>query len=210
MDTVFLVKVLGALFAIMNPFVNLPVFLGLTEGMDTQTQRRNAMRVVVYSAVMCAVAAVAGQRILGFFGVSIDDFRVAGGLVVGMIAFGLLNGTNSSAHHGTPEEQREQAGLPQVAFYPMTFPMLVGPGTITTLVVFLGQAQGTGQHLAFAVALAAVLATLGIVFWFGATLGHYLSATLRVIMGRLMGMILLAIAVGMVATGLKALLPGLG
>lgn len=210
MDTVFLVKVLGALFAIMNPFVNLPIFLGLTRDLDAGEQRRVALRVVAYSAVMCAIAALAGQRILNFFGVNVNDFRIAGGLVLGMIAFGLLNGANSAAHHGSEAEKGEQAELASIAFYPMTFPMLVGPGTLTALIVFLGQAQGPAQVTAFVTALAAVLASLAVTFWFGATLGAYLSATLRVIMSRLMGMILLAIAVGMAAAGLKALLPGLG
>ncbi len=210
MDIPFLVKVLGALFAIMNPFVNLPIFLGLTEGLDPAAQRRLGLRVTLYSAAICAVVALAGQRILAFFGVSVDDFRVAGGLVLAMIAFGLLNGTGSAAHHGSTEEKAGHADFAGTAFYPLAFPMLVGPGTITTLIVFLGQAQGPAQIAAFATALAALLAALGLVLWFGAALGRYLSQTLRVVMSRLMGMILLAIAVAMLAAGLKALLPGLG
>lgn len=210
MDIAFLVKVLGALFAVMNPFVNLPIFLGLTDTLGAAAQRRTALRITAYSAAMCVVVALAGQRILAFFGVSVDDFRVAGGLVLGMIAIGLLNGGQSPSHHGSAAEQEEHAQLDSIAFYPMTFPMLVGPGTITTLVVFLGQAQGPAQLAALGLALAGVLLSLGLVFWFGATLGRYLSQTLRVIMSRLMGMILLAIAVGMAAAGLKAVLPGLG
>jgi multiple antibiotic resistance protein len=210
MDIPFLVKVLGAFFAVMNPFVNLPIFLGLTDKLGPAGQRRTALRVTAYSAVMCVVTALAGQRILAFFGVSVDDFRVAGGLVLGMISFGLLNGTGSASHHGSPAEKEEHAQLASIAFYPMTFPMLVGPGTITTLVVFLGQSDGPAQYAALAAALAAVLISLGLVFWFGATLGRYLSQTLRVIMSRLMGMILLAISVEMAAAGLKAVLPGLG
>jgi multiple antibiotic resistance protein len=92
----------------------------------------------------------------------------------------------------------------------MTFPMVVGPGTITTLVVFLQQAQTPADHLVFALVVAAMLLAMLAVLYFAGSIGTHLSATLRVIMQRLMGMILLAISVDMLVAGLKALLPGLG
>lgn len=209
MATAFLIKFLGALFAIMNPFMTLPVFLSLTDGMDASSQRRTALATVFFCTVMCTIVAIAGTGILAFFGITIDDFRVAGGLVLMMIAFGLLNGTGISAHHGTEAERAHQAQVANVAFYPLTFPMIVGPGTITTLVIFLGQAQGPADHAAFALALALVLVALGLVLYFAAAIGHLLSQTLRVIMSRLMGMILVAIAVEMIVQGLRTMLPGL-
>ena len=212
MDTALLVKALGAFFAIMNPFVNLPLFLGLTTGQDAAQQRRIAWRTVAFSAVMCAVVAAAGSTLLNFFGITVDDFRVAGGLVLLMIALGMLSGRGASAHEGTSAERdraTERAGGADVSFYPMTFPILVGPGTITTIIVMVSQGQGVSGKLTVALALFAVLAILGVVLHFSATIGHYMSITLRTIMTRLMGMILAAIAVGMLAIGLKNLLPGL-
>lgn len=210
MDTVFFLKFLSALFAIMNPFVNLPVFLSLTDGLDRAAQRRTGLAVVAYSAGLCAMIALAGRQVLGFFGISVADFRVAGGLVLVLIGLGMLHGEASSAHHGTAAEQDQQAEAKSIAFYPLSFPMLVGPGTITTLVIFAGQAHGPGQALAIAAGCAAVLAALAVVLCFAASIGRYLSQTLRVVMIRLMGMILVAMAVGMIADGLKTLLPGLG
>ncbi|MCR8550701.1 MarC family protein [Salipiger sp. P9] len=209
MDTAFLIKFLGAIFAIMNPFVNLPVFLSLTDGMDLAQQRRAALMTVVYSAILCAVVAFGGPAILGFFGISVDDFRVAGGLVLMIIGLGMLNGSAGSAHHGTRAEKAGQDPESDPSFYPLSFPMLVGPGTITTIVVFTGQARAWPEYLAIAAGLAGVLIALGLVMFFAAKIGHYLSHTLRVVMIRLMGMILAAIAVEMIASGLKQLLPGL-
>ena len=209
MDTAFLIKFLGAIFAIMTPFVNLPMFLSLTDGMSLAEQRRAALRTVAYSGALCAVVAVAGTAILGFFGISVDDFRVAGGLVLMIIGLGMLNGSAGSAHHGTSAERAQQDPESDPSFYPLAFPILVGPGTITTIVVFTGQAKGMGDHLAIALALAGVLVSLGVVMFFAASIGRYLSQTLRVVMIRIMGMILAAIAVEMIASGLKALLPGL-
>lgn len=210
MDPGYLIKFLGALFAIMNPFMTLPLFLTLTDGMAPAAQRRVGLAALGYATVMCAVVAVAGNQLLGFFGISVDDFRVAGGLVLMVIAFGMLDGTGASAHTGTPAEQADHAEVANVAFYPLTFPMIVGPGTITTLVVFAADVHSLGRLGAFALVLAAVLAALGVVLFFAAFIGHLMSRTLRVIMGRLMGLILAAIAVEMIATGLKALFPALG
>ena len=101
MDTALLVKALGAFFAIMNPFVNLPLFLGLTTGQEAAQQRRTAWRTVAFSAVMCAVVAAAGTTLLNFFGITVDDFRIAGGLVLLTISLGMLSGRGASAHEGS-------------------------------------------------------------------------------------------------------------
>lgn len=91
----------------------------------------------------------------------------------------------------------------------MTFPMILGPGTITTIIVFTSHATNLTGYLTVALAIVTVLALLALVLWFAPSIGHHLSGTLRVIMTRLMGMILAGIAVAMVVAGLKALLPGL-
>jgi multiple antibiotic resistance protein len=87
---------------------------------------------------------------------------------------------------------------------------MMGPGTITTVIVYSGQAQSVEQKFMIAAVFMIVIAANGIVFAFGSRLGGILSVTARSIMSRLMGMILAAIAIDMMATGLRALLPGLG
>ena len=131
MDLTLLVKALGAFFAIMNPFVNLPLFLSLTAGQEPAQQRRTAWRTTLFSALMCAVVAVSGSALLRFFGISLDDFRVAGGLVLLTIALGMLSGRGASAHEGSKTEKARAADYAvanDVAFYPMTFPIIVVPG----------------------------------------------------------------------------------
>ncbi len=208
MDSVFLIKFAGAVFAIMNPFVNLPMFLSLTDDMSSAEQRRTGLMTVAYSAALCAVVALGGQKILQFFGISVDDFRTAGGIVLMMIGLGMLNGSAGSAHHGTAAEKATNEARRAVAFYPMSFPMLVGPGTIATIILFTGQARGIADFIAIGLVLAGNL--LALVLVFAANIGHLMSQTLRMVMIRLMGMILTAIAVDMIASGLKSLLPGLG
>lgn len=209
MDTTLFIQALGGFFAIMNPFLALPLFLSLTEGDSEAAQRAQAVKIAIYSTIFCTVILVTGQSVLALFGISVDDFRVAGGIVLMMIALGMLNGTGSTAHSGTPAEQSSQKKIDDVSFYPMTFPMIVGPGTITTLIVFAGQAKNADGWIAIAAAIAIVLVAMAIVLWFAGAIGRHMSQTLRTIMTRLMGMILAAIAISMIAAGAKALFPGL-
>ncbi len=209
MDHVFAVKMFGALFAIMNPVTNLPIFLSVTAGAPVELQRQIALKVALYSLVMGGVFAVGGTQVLALFAISIDDFRVAGGLVVLMIGLNMLNGSESTSHHGSDHEKAAYPSAGTVAFYPLTFPIIIGPGTITALILFAGQAETTNDRITYAAVFVGLVALLAVTFWFGGTLGRMMRPSARVVMSRLMGMILAAIAVDMIAGGLKALLPGL-
>ncbi len=209
MDYTELTKAFGAFFAIMNPFVNLPMFLALTAGFTVTQQRMLATKIALFSAVMCVVILFAGQQIIDFFGISVDQFRIAGGVVLAHISWSMLNGDSIASHHGTEEEQDHMQELSGLAFYPITFPMIVGPGTIATLIIYTGHAKGIEDLIAIGGIVGAILAMLFVVFMAGHVGGKVMSDTMRVIMSRLMGMILLAIALEMIVVGTKAVFPGL-
>lgn len=216
MDITFTTKFLGALFAIMNPFITLPLFLALTTHKSVAEQRNLAISILGYTAVMCIVISLAGSHIIRFFGVSLDSFRVAGGFVLIGIAMSMLNGQPITSHERATQEKNANTAAAAAAgtddspaFYPLTFPMIVGPGTIATLIIYGAQARQTAQYLGFGIVLAAVLAALFVVLYFAASIGKLLSTKMRVIMARVMGIILASIAVEMVFAGAKALLPGL-
>ena len=78
MDSADLVKAFGAFFAIMNPFVNLPIFLALTAGFSVAQQRTLAIKITLFSSLMCAAILMVGQSVLNFFGITVDEFRIAG------------------------------------------------------------------------------------------------------------------------------------
>ena len=215
MDIAFAVKVFTSLFAIMNPIANIPVFLSLTDGASDTERRKVAITVSIGVAVGCIVSAVAGGAILRAFGLSVDDFRLAGGLLVLLIAISMLHGTPSAQHSPTEAEQAQtrQTDAGSVAIYPLTIPLLVGPGTIATMIVLGQTALHTGQAPAFAIGTLAFLAVMTAALLAAPVVGHYLSPRATAITQRLMGMILAAIAVQMMVTSLKALLslsPGAG
>ena len=202
-DLTFSMKVFAALFAIMNPIANIPVFLSLTEGAADGVRRKVALTAAIGVTVGCIVSAVAGGAILHVFGLTVDDFRLAGGLLVLLIALSMLHGAPSRQHSPGDDEGADPAAAESVAIYPLTIPLLVGPGTIATMIVLGHTAFSTGQAFAFAlgrrvfVLLAASLLSAPLI-------GHYLSPRVTAVTQRLMGMILAAIAMQMIVASLKA------
>ncbi len=209
MESTLAVGFFGALFAIMNPITNLPVFLSVTQDLPPADQRKVAVKTALYCLVLGGAFAAIGSQTLSLFGISVDHLRVAGGLVVLMIGLNMLNGNESTSHHGTDGEKEAYPAPDTVAFYPLAFPILVGPGTITTLILYAHHVSKPLEAVVFAVVFLTVVTLLLVTFWNAPWLSKRLSSNARVIMSRFMGMILSAIAIGMISDGLKALLPGL-
>lgn len=158
---------------------------------------------------MCAVILLSGQFIIHFFGITIDQFRIAGGIVLAHISWSMLNGNEFSSHHGTGSEKNQIQSISGLAFYPITFPMIVGPGTIATLIIYASHTRNFEQELAIGLIVSSILAILFFVLFFASSIGKLLSDTMKAITTRLMGMILLAISVDMITSGIKVVFPGL-
>lgn len=118
-------------------------------------------------------------------------------------------GLKAKSHHGSKNEQGQMKDLSGLAFYPITFPMVVGPGTIATIIIYTGHVKNITDTFTLGGIIFSVLLMLFLVLYFASYFGKILTDTTRVIMTRLMGMILLAIAVEMIVAGSKVLLPGL-
>ncbi|KJV32043.1 MarC family protein [Luteibacter yeojuensis] len=209
-DITFAIKVFTAMFAIMNPIANVPLFLSLTDGITDADRRKVAWTVLFTVAVGCVVSAAGGAAILGIFGVSVNDFRLAGGVMVFLIALSMLHGTPSSQHAPTVSEAEAMAAAEDVAVYPLSIPLLLGPGAIATLIVLGQTARNTNMALAFAVGLGAFLIVLAISLLGAPYVARYLSPKAVGIARRLMGMILAAIAVQMIVSGIRNAFPALG
>jgi multiple antibiotic resistance protein len=203
-DFAFAMKVFAAMFAIMNPIANIPVFLSLTEGATEAEKQRVALVSLIGVVIGCVVSVSLGGTILRLFGVTIDGFRLAGGLLVLLIALNMLHGTASAQHHPKEKEMSPTAAPSSVAIYPLTIPLLVGPGTISTLIVFGHTAETESKLASLTIGLAAFLLVLAITLLSAPFLAKYLSARAIAITQRLMGMILAAIAMEMMVSSLQA------
>ena len=208
-DLAFAIKVFAALFAIMNPIANIPIFLSLTDGQSVAGRRRVAHTAVIGVTIGCLVSVAAGDAILGVFGLTVNDFRLAGGLLVLLIALSMLHGSPSAQHQPSDKEMGGGNEAEDVAIYPLTIPLLVGPGTITTLIVFGHTAVADGRIFSLAAGLVVFLVLLAASLYAAPFVARFLSPKVTAIMQRLMGMILAAIAVQMMVVSLQALFKGI-
>jgi multiple antibiotic resistance protein len=137
------------------------------------------------------------------FGLTLDDFRIAGGLLMLLIALTMVHGSESTMHAPTDWERADLCAREphSVAIYPLTVPLLVGPGTIAAMIVFGQDAIAANQELELANGVAAFLVSLAVALFAAPLFAHLLSIRVMAITQRLMGLILVAIAVQMILAG---------
>lgn len=209
MDQALFLKIFAALFAIMSPIANLPVFLALTADRGPAFERKVAMTLLVSLTTGAVIVGFSGDIILKVFGISLDAFRLAGGFLILLISLDLIRGQKASAHHGTAKEKENMKSQDNPAIYPLTVPILLGPGSISTMIIFRGQVHGTAQEIAYVAGVSAAIGLLIVTFFSAPFLSRFIGETANSVMSRLMGMILAAIAMEMMTDSLKVLLPGL-
>jgi multiple antibiotic resistance protein len=203
-----LVKFAAALFAILNPFGNTAIFLSVTVERSTADRRRIALATSVAVLITLVVAAVVGQQILDLFGISIGSFRIAGGVIVLLIALSMLRARQSSVHHSAQEEaDGQQKDNP--AIFPLAIPVIAGPGAIATVILYAEHAGSVGGALTIGAVILLLCLVLLVTLRAADRLSGLLGPTGMNVLTRLMGMILAAIAVEMMAGGLRDLFPQL-
>jgi multiple antibiotic resistance protein len=203
------VKFAAALFAILNPFGNTAIFLSVTAERSTADRQRIALLTSVAVLITLVVAAVVGQEILDLFGISIGSFRIAGGVIVLLIALSMLRARQSGVHHSAQEEaDGQQKDNP--AIFPLAIPVIAGPGAIATVIFHAEHAGSVGGALTIGAVILLLCLVLLVTLRAADRLSALLGPTGMNVLTRLMGMVLAAIAVEMMAGGLRDLFPQLG
>jgi multiple antibiotic resistance protein len=206
-------KPLVTLLAIVNPLAIVPFFIHYTQNFSP-AQRRNTIRVSSFSAfVVITISALAGLQILEFFGISLASFQVGGGMLLLTSALNMLNAQPAEAKTSTHELEDgvEKAAMgASIAVVPLTIPLLTGPATMSTVVIYADKAKtllqmGTLVGYGVVVALATALC-----FSLAQPIARVLGKTGINVMTRLMGLILAALAVEVMSDGLTKLFPVLG
>lgn len=192
----------GSLFAIVDPFAAVPTFLAMTERDTAEQRRRMARTACMTCAGVMGLFALLGPFIFKMFGVTIQAFQIAGGLVLLLSSLDMIR-AKKSAMRETPEEFEEGMHKDDIAITPLAVPLLAGPGAITTSIVLAGRAEGFGQHVLFYVCIVAVALISYFVLTIAADGAKKLSPTLLNIFTRLMGLLLAAIGVQLIISALK-------
>lgn len=202
-----IVHALAAIFAVMNPIGNVPIFLSLTGGYTRAQRRATARRAIVVAFLILVAFLVLGHLIFELFGITVAAFRVAGGILIFGIAYNLLHGQPSHAHAPHEEEHADVAGGDDVSVTPLATPLLAGPGTIATVMALSGGPHLLMSSLSVLIALVIVLAGTYAILHYAGVIGHRLSKTEMNVITRLMGLLLAVIAVQMAVAGLDTLFP---
>ena len=201
-------KFAAALFAIMNPFGNVAIFLSVTADRDAGERRKIAMMTAAAVLITLLVAAVLGQQILALFGISMGSFRIAGGLIILLLALSMLHAQPSTVHHSSAEEQ-EGKTKDNPAIFPLAIPIIAGPGSMATVILYGEQAQGATGWTTIGLVIVLLCGVLLVALRAADRMARFLGTTGIKVLTRLMGMILAAIAIEMITGGLSALFPQL-
>jgi len=206
-----LFKITIALFAIVNPFGGIPIFISATSGWAARDRARTSRTVAFTVFSVLAIAAFTGDRILDFFNISIGSFLVGGGILILLLAISMLQAKESLIRQ-TPEEAVEAADREAVGVVPLGIPLLAGPGAISSVIIAAHQFRHGDLvgHVMLLIPITVVAVVVWGIFLLAGRISRRLGKTGINIVTRLMGLILAAMAVEFIARGLFELFPKLG
>jgi multiple antibiotic resistance protein len=197
----FALLAITSVFFLVDPFAVIPMFLAVTASSPLEERRAVARRSALTCAIVLCSFALAGSLIFKMFGITLPAFKIAGGIILMGIGLDMLQARQSGTK-ATAEEQQEGAEKSDASIIPLGMPMLAGPGAISTVMVLVGESHSLWQH---AIIYATILVTAFVSYLVlaGADgVRKYLGETgIRILM-RLMGLLLVALAVQFIANGL--------
>lgn len=202
-----LTSFIAALFSMMNPIGNLGVFAGMTADRPEFEARRIAWTCAAAVAITLLVVAWSGSLLLEFFGISVDSLRAAGGIIVLVIGLHML--FNKSEHKHSSGELEDAKQRASIAVVPLAIPIVAGPGSMTTVLVAGEQHASVLSKVEISAVILAMAALCGLLFHYAGPVAKWLGDAGMGVVTRVMGLILAAIAMGMLTAGLKNMLPGL-
>jgi len=201
LDQTLIISAFFTLFVVIDPIGLAPMFIALTKGMDDAARRAVAIRAVGIAAAILTLFALFGEAVLGFMGISMPAFRIAGGVLLFLTALDMLFERRTKRRQGQARAEND----PSV--FPLATPLIAGPGAMATMILLTGKAAGDWVVIAEMLAvMAVVLATVLAAFFVGARLERLLGETGINVVTRLLGMLLAALAVQFVLDGLSEMI----
>ncbi|MGX9353876.1 MarC family protein [Roseobacteraceae bacterium S113] len=199
MDTAFLITAFATLFVVIDPIGLTPIFVALTQGLSAKARRAIALRAVGLALVLLALFAAFGEALLGFIGISMPAFRIAGGVLLFLTALDMLFERRTKRR----EDSAEEEDFPDPSVFPIAIPLIAGPGAIAAVILLVGQMPGLVGWATVLGVVAAVLAIVLALFFAAGPIERGLGKTGVNVVTRLLGMLLAALAVQFVLDGLR-------
>lgn len=194
-------------FVVIDPPGLAAMFAALTRGGNSTYRRRMAVKSTLLAAGILFVFAFIGDPLLHSLGISVPAFRIAGGILLFLIAIDMIFARQSGLRSATVREQEEAQFKEDISVFPLAFPLIAGPGALTTVILLTGSARGhLLQFGAVLVILAVVLAIAFVALLTSGTLMRLLGVTGSNVVDRLLGIVLAAMAVQFVIDGIRSVL----
>jgi multiple antibiotic resistance protein len=201
----FLSNAFATLLVTIDPPAIAPMFLALTVGMTGAERRQVAIRATIIATLALTFFALVGQKLLTLLGITLPAFRIAGGLLLFWIAFEMVFERRSERKNNVAKTAIDLDHIRNVAAFPLAIPLMAGPGAITATMLLAGQTRGDPQLMVALIAIIAFICALcWLVFLFAERISQLLGVTGNIVLTRLLGIVLVALAVQFVLDGVKA------
>ena len=206
--TELFVSAFATLFVVIDPPGCAPIFAGLTAGASAAHRRAMAIRAVFVAAIILVVFGLFGRSLLGGLGISLYSFRIAGGIMLFLIALDMVFEKRTQRREERAEKIRETPEVEDVSVFPMAMPMIAGPGSIATVMLLMARARGAAESALVLGAMAAIMVLTFVALAAAGPLMRLLGERIEAVVTRLLGVLLAALAAQYVIDGLKAVVAG--
>jgi len=190
----------AALLPIVNPFSTAPLFLAITEGFDKESRNTQATKGVIYMVGILSVFLIAGTLIINFFGISLPGVRIAGGILIGRVAFKMLYPPDSIDL--TPEEEKESIKKEDISFFPLAMPSLSGPGSIAVIISMATLTDTWLEYLSIFIGILILAAIVWGTLRISGEMTRFLGVNGIHAMTKIMGFIIFCIAIQFIVNGI--------
>ena len=205
MPVEFLISALVTLLVVVDPVGLVPTFVAITHDLPARSRRSVALRACLIAAAILAGCALAGDWLLRTLSITLPAFRIAGGLLLFSIASEMVFGVRIERQSQQAEQALEEH-VRNIAAFPLAIPLMAGPGAITATLLLAGRAHERAIYVVLLLGvIVAVCAICFAVFAAAARLAHFFGATANLVLSRLLGVILAALAVQYVIDGVRAI-----
>ncbi len=199
MDSTFLISAFATLFVVIDPIGLTPIFIALTQGTDAAHRRGVALRACAIAFVLLTLFAFFGEAVLGFIGITMPAFRIAGGILLFITALDMLFERRQQRR----EDKADEEDFPDPSVFPIAIPLIAGPGAIASMILLAGQTEAWQGMVGILGVMALVLAVALVLFLAAGPIERGLGRTGITVTTRLLGMLLAALSVQFVLDGLR-------
>lgn len=207
--TDFFINAFATLFVTIDPVGLAPMFLGVTAGLSAADRKRVAFRAIFTAGIILLLFLVAGRSVLTVLGISVAAFRVAGGVLLFLIAVEMVFDKRQKRKAETAEkavEHHPPEDVNEVAIFPLAIPLIAGPAAISAVILLSGQAPDTLADVGLASVIAIILASCLFAFLLADRIERLLGVSAQLVITRLLGVLLAALSVQFIADGVLAFL----